>query len=102
MSIRARVLQARVLRIHVLRARVLPAGAALVLLSCVACSRPEPPPTDQPPEPQADTAVAAVGESHTQLRDAIQHPIDKAKAVEDVTLEAAERQRAEIDAQTGQ
>jgi len=97
MSIRARVLHARVLRAH-----VLPACAALVLLSCVACSRPEPPPTDQPPEPQADTAVAATGESHTQLRDAIQRPIDKAKAVEDVTLDAAERQRAEIDAQTGQ
>ena len=85
-----------------IRARVLAACAAPALLACAACSRPEPPPTDQPPEPQADTAVAAAdGERHTQLRDAIQRPIDKAKAVEDVTLEAAERQRAEIDAQTG-
>ena len=90
------------IRARVLHARLLPACAALVLLSCVACSRPEPPPTDQPPEPQADTAVAVAGESHTQLRDAIQRPIDKAKAVEDVTLDAAERQRAEIDAQTEQ
>ena len=90
------------IRARVLHAHLLPACAVLVLLSCVACSRPEPPPTDQPPEPQADTAVAAAGESHTQLRDAIQRPIDKAKAVEDVTLDAAERQRAEIDAQTGQ
>ena len=76
------------------RARV-PAFFMLGLL-CVACSRPEPPPTDQPPEPQAEVA-----EQHTQLRDAIQRPIDKARAVEDVTLDAAERQRAEIDAQTG-
>ena len=90
------------IRARVLHAYLLPACAVLVLLSCVACSRPEPPPTDQPPEPQADTAVAATGESHTQLRDAIQRPIDKAKAVEDVALDAAERQRAEIDAQTGQ
>jgi hypothetical protein len=85
-----------------IRARVLTPCVALALLACGACSRPEPPPTDQPPEPQADAAVAdAGGESHTQLRDAIQRPIDKAKAVEGVTLEAAERQRAEIDAQTG-
>ena len=82
------------------------ACTVLALLACAACSRPEPPPTDQPPEPQADAVVAdavadAGGERHTQLRDAIQRPIDKAKAVEDVTLEAAERQRAEIDAQTG-
>ena len=42
-----------------IRARVLPAFAMVLLLSCAACSRPEPPPTDQPPEPQADTAVAA-------------------------------------------
>ena len=84
-----------------IRARVLPACAIALLLSCAACSRPEPPPTDQPPEPQAGTAVAATGERHTELRDAIQHPIDKAKAVEDVTLDAAERRAAEIDAQTG-
>lgn len=85
-----------------IRARVLTACIVPALLACAACSRPEPPPTDQPPEPQAGTAVAAADvERHTQLRDAIQRPIDKAKAVEDVTLEAAERQRAEIDAQTG-
>ena len=97
-------IRARVLRAHVLRAHIPQACAVLALLACAACSRPEPPPTDQPPEPQADTAVAAAGageERHTQLRDAIQRPLDKARAVEDVTLDAAERQRAEIDAQTG-
>ena len=84
-----------------IRARVLPVFAMVSLLSCAACSRPEPPPTDQPPEPQADTAVAATGERHTQLRDAMQRPIDKARSVEDVTLDAAERRAAEVDAQTG-
>ncbi|WP_147653537.1 hypothetical protein [Vulcaniibacterium gelatinicum] len=69
----------------------------LTILSCAlvlaACSRPEPPPTDQPPEPQA--------ESHTELRDAIQQPLDKARAVEQTVEDAAEKQREEIDAQTG-
>ena len=71
---------------------------AIALLAGAACSKPEPPPTDQPPEPQA---AAATAEAHTELRDAIQRPLDKARAAEDVTLQAAERQRAEIDAQTG-
>ena len=46
------------------------------------------PPTDEPPKPQA-TAEA------TELRDAIQEPIDKAKAVEDTVQEAADKQQAE-------
>ena len=58
-------------------------------LGLSAC-RPEPPPTDEPPKPQATEA--------TQLRDAIQAPIDKAKAVEDTVQEAADKQQAEIDA----
>jgi len=71
---------------------------AIALLAVAACTKPEPPPTDQPPEPQA---TATTQERHTELRDAIQRPIDKARAAEDVTLQAAERQRAAIDAQTG-
>jgi hypothetical protein len=71
---------------------------AIALLAGAACSKPEPPPTDQPPEPQA---TAATAEHHTGLRDAIQRPLDKARAVEDATLDAAGRQRSEIDAQTG-
>ena len=70
---------------------------SIALLGATACTKPEPPPTDQPPEPQAATASA---ERHTQLRDAIQRPIDKARAAEDVVLDAAERQRRDIDAQT--
>ena len=59
-------------------------------LGLSAC-KPEPPPTDEPPKPHA-TAEA------TELRDAIQEPIDKAKAVEDTVQEAADKQQAEIDA----
>ena len=75
------------------------AVAALLsfVLSCVACSKPEPPPTDEPPEPQAATAA----ERNTELRDAVRQPIDKAKAVEAAVQEAADKQRAEIDAQAG-
>ena len=64
---------------------------ALSLAGLAAC-KPEPPPTDEPPEPQA----AAAG--NTELRDAIQKPIDQAKAVEDTVQEAADKNNAAIDA----
>lgn len=71
-----------------------PFAALLAVLSTAltlgACRKPEPPPTDEPPEPQA-----------TQLRDAIQAPIDKARAVEDTVQDAADAQRAEIEAAGG-
>ena len=68
----------------------------IALLACAltglgAC-KPEPPPTDEPPEPKA---VAA---GNTELRDAIQQPIDQAKAVDGAVQEAADNQRDEIDA----
>src|SRR3546814_684799 len=66
-------------------------GALLLALACAACNRPPPPPPDQPPEPQANT----------QLRDAIQAPIDRAKAVEGAVQDAAEKQKAAIDAAAG-
>ncbi|NDK39791.1 hypothetical protein DT603_13180 [Pseudoxanthomonas gei] len=66
---------------------------ALPLLALSAC-KPEPPPTDKPPEPKAATADA------TQLRDAIQQPIDRAKAVDAASQQAADDQRAAIDAAT--
>jgi hypothetical protein len=78
--------------------------ACTLLLACAACSKPEPPPTEHPPEPQAaDAGIAAVpaAVTHTDLRDAIQRPIDRAKAVEDVVHDAAEQQRAAIEAQAG-
>ncbi len=62
----------------------------LAALSCAACTRPPPPPPENKPEPQA-----------TQLRDAIRAPIDKAKAAEGAVQDAADRQKAAIDAAVG-
>lgn len=66
------------------------------LLGCVllaACNKPAPPPTEQPPVPKAD--------AHTQLRDAIKQPLDKAKGAEQSVQDAADAQRAAIDAAGG-
>lgn len=72
------------------RHAVLRLAAALPLsLALTACSKPTPPDKDQPPEPKA-----------TALRDYMQAPINKAKAVEPQVLEAAKQQDADIDAQT--
>jgi PBP1b-binding outer membrane lipoprotein LpoB len=73
--------------------------ASFLLLACAAagCSAPKPPPGDQPPDPQA----AAQHARDTQLRDAIQRPIDKAKGVEDTTLKAADEQKQQIEDQGG-
>ncbi|MEZ0472382.1 hypothetical protein [Luteimonas salinilitoris] len=60
---------------------------ATLALACGACSPPEQPP-ELPPEPQA-----------TQLRDAMQAPLEKARAVEDAVREADERRRAQLDAE---
>ena len=69
------------------------AASSLLLLGCAACSKPEPPKKDQPPEPQAG--------QHTELRDAIQKPIERANAVEGQVLDAAKQQQDDIDAQSG-
>jgi len=67
-------------------------AAALMALAVTAGCTPEPPEKERPPEPQAQ---------HTQLRDAIQAPIDRARQVEADTQKAAEAQREAIDAATG-
>ena len=71
-----------------------------LLCACVlvACSKPEPPEKDRPVEPQAKVAARPYGNPHA-MRDAIQAPIERAKSAEDVTLEAARKQQASIDAQ---
>ncbi|HVR81970.1 MAG TPA: hypothetical protein VHF02_07800 [Luteimonas sp.] len=69
------------------------AASSLLLLACTACSQPEPPKKEQPPEPQA--------QQHTELRDSIQRPIERAKGVESQVLDAAQQQQADIDAQMG-
>lgn len=68
-------------------------AGALVALTLVAGCTPEPPDKERPPEPQAT--------QHTQLRDAIQAPLDRARQVEVDTQKAAEAQREAIDAATG-
>jgi hypothetical protein len=62
---------------------------AMAMLALLAgCSRPKPPEKERPVEPQA-----------TQLRDAINAPLDKAKNLQKELQEANERERATIDAQ---
>ena len=68
-------------------ARLLPGLCLLALLA--ACQR-ELPDTGRPPEPQAPP--------HTELRDAIQQPLDKARAVEQTLQQAADQQRKQVDA----
>jgi len=54
------------------------------------CSKPKPPEKERPVEPQA-----------TQLRDAINEPLDKAKNVDKQVEDAAEAQRKAIEAAGG-
>ena len=68
-------------------ARLLP---GLCLLAHLAACQREMPDTERPPEPQATT--------HTELRDAIQQPLDKARAVEQTLQQAADQQRKQVDA----
>lgn len=77
------------------------AAVLAVLLLCAACSKPEPPETDRPPEPQADATQAADGSNATELRDTIQQPIDRARAVQAEADAGAAKQRAGVAAQTG-
>lgn len=80
-----------------LRLFALPIACALAL---GACSKPKPPDPEKPPEPQATAATPAPAQA-TELREAIQQPIDQAKAASEATDAAAKRQREAIDAATG-
>lgn len=86
------------------RTATLPRSAALALaiagiFAIAGCAPPEPPDPERKPEPIAPAAQSDA--PHTELREAIQQPIDDAKAASDLTEDAARRQRDEIDAQTG-
>lgn len=54
---------------------------------------------DAPPAPKASDQPSAQ-ETHTELRDAIQRPINRAKAVDDEVKKAKEQQDKDIDKQT--
>lgn len=61
--------------------------AAAAVLPVLAACRPEPPPTERPPEPKT-----------TALRDAIQAPQQKARAVEQAVQDGTARRDAADDA----
>ncbi len=63
--------------------------AVTLLLACSACKRPEPPPTEQKPEPQA-----------TQLQKTLKQSIDKAKEADKALRDNAEKQKAVIDTES--
>jgi hypothetical protein len=66
-------------------------------MTLAACS-PEPTPVEPTPVPEDEPAPQAVAGEATELRDAIQAPQDKARAVEDTLMQAADAQRDAIDA----
>ncbi|MFZ2753510.1 MAG: hypothetical protein WAZ48_08675 [Lysobacteraceae bacterium] len=74
----------------------------LPLLTCLVgvagCSKPKMPDHDNPPDPQTSAAEVA---PPTQLREAMQKPIDKAEAAQASVDAAADAQRSAIDAATG-
>ena len=74
--------------LHAIRFFLLPLAAAALLAGC----------SDDPPPAVADKAAAQ--DSHTELRDAIQRPINRAKAVDDEVKKAKEQQDKDIDQQT--
>ena len=74
---------------HILTKLTFTLAAALAL---GACSDPAPTPTPTPDPPEPQTAAAA--EEHTELRDAMQAPLEKAESVE-VTLQESAAARDE-------
>ena len=77
------------------------ATVSLFMLACIglnACSPPDPPEKKRRPEPQ----TSAPGDARPRsaiVRNANAYK-DRARSAEAASLEAADRQRAEIDAQT--
>ena len=62
----------------------------LAMIALSACNRPVPPAPDPPPEPQA-----------TELRKAIQEPIDRARSVSDTLQQSADARAADADRASG-
>lgn len=65
-------------------------ACAALCCALAACSKPQPPEKERPVDPKA-----------TQMRDAIQQPIEKAKAVEGTVDQGAQQTRNAIDAAGG-
>lgn len=71
--------------------------AGLLLAGC----SPEPTPAEPTPVPEDEPTPQVLAGDATELRDAIQAPQDKARAVEDTLMQAADAQREAIDAAEG-
>ena len=67
----------------------------LIFLCLTACMAP--PQSNDP----AATVQTPEKEANTEMRDAIQAPIEKARQVEDQVLDGAEKQKADIEAAGG-
>lgn len=65
-------------------------ASAALLCALAACAKPQPPDKERPVEPQA-----------TQMREAIERPIEQARSTEHAVDEAAQQQRAAIEAAGG-
>ncbi|MEO7477606.1 MAG: hypothetical protein ABIT64_00045 [Lysobacteraceae bacterium] len=74
--------------LHAIRFLLLPLAASALLAGC----------SDDPPPAIADKPAAQ--DSHTELRDAMQRPLNRAKAVDDGVKKAKEQQDKDIDQQT--
>ena len=87
------------------RAFVVPLSLALLAATLAGCTKPEPPEKDRPPEPTAastatSTAYTRPVQKHDDLLRYMQTPIEKAKTAEQSVMDAAQAQRADIEAQT--
>ncbi|QQP95266.1 hypothetical protein [Lysobacter enzymogenes] len=65
-------------------------ACAVSIAAIAACSKPQPPEKERPVDPQA-----------TQMRDAIQKPIQEAKGVEHSVDQGAQQTRDAVEAQGG-
>lgn len=75
-----------------------------ILIALAACSQPSPPPAAPaaPAEPAAKTeAPAAAAPSGQELNNAIQEPLDRARAVEDQLQQDKQDTDAALDQQGG-
>jgi hypothetical protein len=77
--------------------RIASSIACLLVLAMAGCSPPKPPEEERRPEPQAEGTPAQAKSGIVQTADAYK---DRARSAEAQQLEAAERQRAQLDAAT--
>lgn len=67
-----------------------------LLLALAACSRPQAPDKEQPPEPKASAGAAAA--RHDDLARAVREPLDRARDAQAALDAAADARRAAVEA----